>query len=323
MLQARSKQLGELEAGHFDTPSGELLGRYVTLLGIEALYRQWLEANTAFAGHLGFSASDAARSPDWPEPKPFALAPGTYRLPPEARNAVQAQLNVLQESGGLFAGLDGGQSATAPEEYPCTEPAPPAVYQLKITVRHLVPKVWRRVQVPNDLTLGQLHDVIQIAMGWDNFHLHQFCIHKTNFGMTHDPMGGPLEMYDSLDENDYRLCDLGLRTRSKFTYEYDFGDGWEHQIVIEKTLPPAPEVTLTCLAGARACPMEDSGGVWGYQQKLAILADPKHPEYEEICEWMGKDFDPEAFNLEAVNRRLAALVRPRKAARRSRRRSKK
>jgi transcriptional regulator with XRE-family HTH domain len=325
LLQVRPKQLTALESGQFEKADAQGLGRYVALLGIEALYRQWLDANAALAAQLGLSvpAPDAARPADWPEPKPFALAPGTYRLPPEARDAVQAQLDVLLESGGLFAGLDEGQSATAPKEDPRREPAQPAVYQLKITLRHSDPEIWRRVRVPNDLTLAQLHEVIQIAMGWDNDHLHQFCVHKTRFGMSQDPMGGPLDLHDRLDEEDYRLCELELRTRSKFTYEYDFGDSWEHQIVIEKTLPHEPDGVPTCVAGARACPLEDSGGVWGYTQKLAILQDPKHPEYAELSEWMGRHFDPEAFNLDAVNRRLASLVRPQKAARRSRRRAKK
>jgi len=137
--------------------------------------------------------------------------------------------------------------------------------------------------------------------------------------MTHDEFGGPLDNEDSFDENDYRLSELGLRPKSKFNYEYDFGDSWEHHIVLEKVLPPQPGFVPVCLKGARACPLEDSGGPWGYADKLAIIADPDHPEHEEIAEWMGTDFDPEAFNLKAINRHLASLAASWKSRRRPRR----
>jgi hypothetical protein len=208
------------------------------------------------------------------------------------------------------------------QEDPRQEAAPPAIHQLKITLRHLQPAVWRRIQAPNDLTLGQLHEVIQIVMGWYNCHLHEFRLGEARFGMKEDPMGDPLELEadDSFDENDYRLCELGLRTKSKLGYEYDFGDGWEHQIVLEKVLPAQAKFVPVCLKGERACPVEDSGGAWGYIEKLAIRANPKHPEHEEIAEWMGANFDPEAFNLEWINDRLASLARSWKSGSRRRRR---
>ena len=114
----------------------------------------------------------------------------------------------------------------------------------------------------------------------------------------------PLE--DALDEEDYRLCELGLRAKSKFDYEYDFGDGWKHQLVLEKILPMPPGFVPHCLAGARACPLEDSGGPWGYTEKLAILDDPKHPEHEEIADWVGGTHNPETFEIETHQRREKA-----------------
>jgi transcriptional regulator with XRE-family HTH domain len=309
-LNAKPKQLRALEAGQFEGPGAAMLVRYVHFLGLEELYRQWLAANSAFAAQLGLSAPDPVepRPDDWPMPKPFVLAPDTYRLSPEKRRAMQARLDAVK---GLVAKLGGFGNDLLGSNWPDDprqESAPAAVYQLKITLRHLKPAIWRRVQVPNDITLGQLHDVIQTAMGWDNCHLHEFRQGESRFGMTHDPMGGPLET-DSLDENDYRLCELGLREKSTFLYEYDFGDSWEHQIVLEKVLSLPSGFVPACLKGARACPIEDSGGPWGYTENLAILADPNHPEHAELAEWMGLNFDPEVFDLEAINRRLASLSR--------------
>lgn len=320
-LNVKPRQLSALEAGHFNVSGAELLGRYVRFLGLEDLYRQWLEANSGFAAQFGLFAPDPAlpRPEDWPAPKLFVLAPDAYRLSPEKRSAMQARLDAMNQLSARFAGLGGGMLNRSLPEDPRQEAAPPAIYQFKITLRHLQPPVWRRVQVPNDITFGQLHDVIQTAMGWDNDHLHEFRLGETRFGMTHDPMGGPLETNDALDENDYWLCELGLRAKSKFNYEYDFGDDWEHQIVLEKVLPLEPGFVPICLAGSRAGPAEDSGGPWGYAEKLAILADPKHPEHGEIAEWMGADFDPEAFDLDAVNRSLASLGRSWKGRPRKRR----
>lgn len=320
-LNAKSAQLSALEAGHFNASGAELLGRYVRFLGLEDLYRQWLEANAGFAAQLGLFAPDPAtpRPEDWPAPKLFELAPDAYRLSPEKRSAMQARLDAIDQLSARFAGLGNGMLNRARPEDPRQEAAPPAIYQFKITLRHLRPPVWRRVQVPNDITFGQLHDVIQTAMGWYNCHLHEFRLGQARFGMTHDPMGGPLETEDTLEENEYRLCELGLRAKSKLHYEYDFGDDWEHQLVLEKVLPLEPGFSPICVAGSRACPAEDSGGPWGYDEKLAILADSKHPEHEEIAEWMGADFDPEAFGLEATNRHLASLGRSWKRGRRRRR----
>jgi transcriptional regulator with XRE-family HTH domain len=324
-LDTKPKQLSAMEAGDFETAGAEPLLRYVRFLGLEDLYRQWLTANAGLAAQLGLSAppESAPRPAEWPTPKPFTLAPDTFRSTPEKRQAMQAQLAAVKNVlSGAFAGAGSpgrGLLDGALHEDPRREAAAPAIYQFKITLLHLQPAVWRRFQVPNDFTLGDLHRVVQIVLGWENDHLHEFRLRDARFGATHDPMGGPLSMEGSLDENEYRLCELGLRAKSKLHYEYDFGDGWQHQLVLEKALPHAPGFVPVCLEGARACPMEDSGGAWGYANKLEILADPKHPEHEQIAEWMGGSFDPEAFNLEAINHRLTSCCRPRRGGRRQRR----
>lgn len=181
-----------------------------------------------------------------------------------------------------------------------------AAYQLKITLKGSQPPIWRRVVVPGEIGLDRLHRVIQIAMGWTDSHLHLFEIDDTVY-QGRDPFGGKLESHcGELDEAEYRLCDV-VREKARFRYEYDFGDGWEHTLVVEKIIPASENPrTMVCLAGKNRCPVEDSGGLWGYYDKLSILADPKHPEYEEVLEWMG-EVDPAQFDLDKVNRELATL----------------
>jgi hypothetical protein len=186
-------------------------------------------------------------------------------------------------------------------------PGAPSLVQLKIALVWLEPQVWRSVVVPADTTLDVLHDVIQVAMGWEFSHLHQF-IHGTGRNAV---CFGPQKEFaaaETCDEASATVEQLAPRTRSSFHYEYDFGDSWIHKITREKTLPPDPSFKHPiCLEGARACPPEDCGGFYGYADKLDILADPKHEEYEEIAEWMGEDWNAEAFDLKKVNARLKKI----------------
>jgi hypothetical protein len=184
------------------------------------------------------------------------------------------------------------------------------LYQLKITLRGSKPAIWRRLVVRADMRLDRLHTVIQIAMGWTNSHLHQFSAGSgfaLTFYGTPDPgfagMGN-----QTLNEQRYTLADLAPAVRRKFGYQYDFGDSWEHQVAVEKVLPPdAAFRHPLCLAGANACPPEDCGGIWGYYNLIAILADPRHPEQVEMKEWIGEEFDPTEFDLDQVNARLKGL----------------
>lgn len=176
----------------------------------------------------------------------------------------------------------------------------PSLYQLKITLKWSQPPIWRRVRVRADMPLDRFHHVIQIAMGWTNSHLHQFVSGGTCYGMT-DP-----EMLDMgpemLDEKRYTVADLAPAARKKFGYEYDFGDGWEHEVTLEKILPPDPAFKHpVCLAGANACPPEDCGGIGGYYNLLETLADPEHPDHEDLQDWIGGEWDPTYFDLEETN----------------------
>ncbi len=190
----------------------------------------------------------------------------------------------------------------------------PTIYQLKVTLKYIRPPVWRRLLVPRDMTLGSLHDVLQTAFGWMDAHLHQFVVGDTYYGVPHPEyrdLGPPMK-----DEGQARLRTVIDGRAKKLIYEYDFGDGWEHQILIEKKLVPEAGLTYPrCSGGRRACPPEDCGGPWGYAELLEALADPGHPEHQEMREWHGDDFDAEAFDLEAVNARL--VPRPRRGGRKA------
>jgi hypothetical protein len=179
-----------------------------------------------------------------------------------------------------------------------------AGYQLKITLRGSKPPIWRRVIVPADMYLDRLHTVIQIAMGWSDCHLHLFEIDR-EFYQEPDPDGFESDRQE--DERKYRLCDLVNREKAKFRYEYDFGDSWDHVIILEKIIPASekPEL-MVCLTGKNACPVEDSGGIWGYYEKLRIVGDPTHPEHELIKEWMG-EIDPTEFDIHGINALLHDL----------------
>lgn len=177
------------------------------------------------------------------------------------------------------------------------------VYQLKVTLDGSKPPIWRRLLVPGGATLADLHDILQAAMGWRNCHMHAFQIAGATYGT-----GGPYALDDALDEVDFRLDRVAPPEKGKFRYEYDFGDDWRHTIVVEKVVDPDPAARYpTCVKGKRRCPPEDCGGIWGYDDLLEALAHPRTAEHRELIAWAGGKFDPEAFDLDAVNARLRGL----------------
>jgi hypothetical protein len=176
---------------------------------------------------------------------------------------------------------------------------PGTIYQIKVTLDGSSPPIWRRLLVPSKVTLGDLHYIIQIAMGWTDSHLHQFLVGEKTYGVPHPDMDW------TLDEDRVKLAQVAPGEKSKFHYEYDFGDSWSHTILVEKTLPPEPGKPYPiCIKGKGNCPPEDCGGIWGYADFVDAMADPNHPEHEDLKEWYGGDFDPDAFDLDEVNRSL-------------------
>ena len=203
-----------------------------------------------------------------------------------------------------LAALVGGAEPLAtviafPSQAAPVEPAPTrrarrgSVYQLKVTLTDTKPPIWRRVLVDGQRTLDHLHEVIQAAFGWWDYHLHEFEVGRTRYGVP-DPdedWGEPAR-----DERRTRL-DAIADEGTSFRYTYDFGDGWDHRVVVEKVLPPTADFAVPgCVDGRRACPPEDCGGTWGYRELVEILADPAHPEHGERREWLGREFDPESFD---------------------------
>ena len=182
------------------------------------------------------------------------------------------------------------------------------VFQIKITLKYSKPPIWRRVLISSETTLPKLHDIIQAAMGWDNSHLHAFNIHGEHYSAPSPYDSYHLQEMGMKSTNRKKLNTLVSGEGDKFTYEYDFGDSWLHEIKIEKVLPPDPKQTLpVCIKGKRACPPEDIGGVWGYEEFLEAIKDPNHPQHDDYIEWIDGDFDPEAFDLDEVNAWLKEL----------------
>lgn len=184
-----------------------------------------------------------------------------------------------------------------------TKKQPVSVYQLKVTLKESKPPIWRRIQVNSDITLYKLHQILQVVMGWFNCHLHQFVVHGEYYG-TPDPDFD----FEVKNEKRVKLNQVASTTGDKFVYEYDFGDSWEHVILLEKILQPEAEVHYPiCLKGKRACPPEDCGGIWGYNDLLEIIQDSAHPEHKDMLERLGGSFDPEEFDLGVVNQKLKTI----------------
>jgi hypothetical protein len=177
------------------------------------------------------------------------------------------------------------------------------VYQLKVTLRSIRPPIWRRILVGADATLAHLHSVLQTAFGWEDYHLHMFTADGVEYGVPSPDDWRPVR-----DERRVKLRQVLFEPKDRLVYEYDFGDSWEHQIVLEKVLPPdAKQPVPFCAGGKRACPPEDCGGTWGYAAFLEAISDPEHPEHSEYQEWIGGTFDPEVFNRDEVNAELSVL----------------
>lgn len=177
------------------------------------------------------------------------------------------------------------------------------IFQFKVTLKGSKPPIWRRVQVRADTRLGDLHAIIQTVMGWDDSHLHQFIIKGEYYGA---PTGDDFD--EMMDEDKFTLAQVVDAEKSKFIYEYDFGDGWMHEIVVERILPLEKGVVLPrCLDGKQACPPEDCGGMGGFYNLLEAVRDPSQPDHSELSEWVGGKYDPEEFDLDKVNKKLSRL----------------
>lgn len=176
------------------------------------------------------------------------------------------------------------------------------VYELYVELEDITPKIWRRLLVPDDMTLVGLHYLLQLAVGWTDSHLHSF-----TFGNKTYSAGSAVDLaeLDMLDERRVTLGSVLAASSKTFVYDYDFGDCWRHLITWKPAVQPDPVYSYPlCSGGARAAPPEDCGGVPGYMDFLAAIRDPKHEEHDSLLAWIGGAFDPEAFDLNAINRIL-------------------
>ena len=174
------------------------------------------------------------------------------------------------------------------------------VYQINVSLNEIQPNIWRRFLVKDTTTLPALHKILQTVMGWTNSHLHHFVVDREIYS---EP-----DEYNELEYIDYRktrIRDVMDSVNDAMTYEYDFSDGWEHSLILEKVIDSDPDVKYpVCLAAERNCPPEDCGGAHGFMEMLDILNNPNHEEYESWKTWVGDEYDSERFDLSIVNRLL-------------------
>ena len=179
------------------------------------------------------------------------------------------------------------------------------VYQFYIVLQGIKPRIWRRIQVPETYSFWDLHVAIADAMGWQDYHLHEFEMLDPRNGETL-LIGMPDDEYpderEVLPDDQEKIARYFTLENRGALYRYDFGDGWQHRIELEKIVPRQENVEYPrCLAGRRACPPEDCGGIGGYENLLEALADPDHEEHEQMRTWAGEDYDSEAFDPTEVN----------------------
>ena len=184
-------------------------------------------------------------------------------------------------------------------------PQPDDVFQLRVSLMGIKPPIWRRVLVPQDVTLAQLHAILQIVMGWTNSHLHQFKVGDVVFAEPHQEYEpGPI------DHRRITLNQIAPRRGSTCVYEYDFGDSWRHDIVLE-AIETGDLAYPRCTDGEGRCPPEDVGGISGYEHLKRVIADPGDAEHTAMLEWLGlesaREFDAAAFDLARANAAMAGV----------------
>ncbi len=177
------------------------------------------------------------------------------------------------------------------------------VYKCRIKLNGITPEIWREFQFDPDITFDQLHSIIQSVMGWEDDHLYEFLVHQQVIGLPDQEFGDPGDRV-LLNARRETVNKHVQKKKTVFTYVYDFGDDWNHTITLIDIDLTVSDATPLCLNGARSCPPEDVGGVWGYQHLTEVLQTPDHPERDDVLNWVSEDYDPEYFSCEAVNGEL-------------------
>jgi hypothetical protein len=215
-------------------------------------------------------------------------------------NEKQKVLRIVQKVAGLL----GSEVIPSHVSSHRTSKKASTIFQIKMTLKGIDPPIWRRIHTP-DCTLEELHEIIQVTMGWEFEHLYRFTIGGVDYA---DPaMTSDEEVEDACGTRLSVVLPTENR-RPRFSYEYDFGDEWIHQLIVEERLLPKEGVKYPiCVGGQRACPPEDSGGPWAYSEFVEAVGNPDHRRHDELLEWVGGRFDPERFDQEAVNTELRRL----------------
>jgi len=184
------------------------------------------------------------------------------------------------------------------------------VHQLRISLNGSEPEIWRSFKINSDSTFEDLHIVIQVVMGWENYHLYEFKNKDYTIGI--EPEEAFFSDEDLIPADTIKIIDVLPRKRSNIIYSYDFGDSWEHKILVEEIFKDEVIISPICISGEMNCPPEDCGGIWGYTDLLEVIKDKKHPDHVGMLEWLGGSFDPKFFNLSDVNKLLSKVKTKRK-----------
>ncbi len=259
------------------------------------------------------SGSEPPRKKSRPGPTPPRSGEGRADLPPEfaqlLAGATPADLRQLFDRVMSVSPLERAEAVPSRRRVP---PAEVTTYRIRVDLQEAKPPIWRRLEVASDLTLDRLHTILQTAMGWTDSHLHDFIsgAAATDRSAEHyRPQSCIDQDLEGVDETSVRLDELLADAGDRLFYSYDFGDDWTHTIRLEAVSPREPDRPVAVVtAGARACPPEDCGGVWGYRDLLHALRNPG-ADNEEVLAWLGSEFDPDRFDLAAVNAALEQVER--------------
>jgi len=173
------------------------------------------------------------------------------------------------------------------------------IYLIRIKLNNITPQITREIVIDSSVLLSNFHKIIQTVMGWTNSHLHQFRVGNLIYSQPDDE-----SLMECIDYTDVELQTILNSDNKEIIYDYDFGDDWEHIITLKKTMEEIPKQLPICISGKRNCPPEDCGGPYGYMTLLRILKNPKHKQYKEMKQWIGKKFDSEYFDIEIINKLL-------------------
>ncbi len=328
--RVRRRSISAIEAANPAQTDAEELIAYAARLGMLHLLGEWVTANPRLARSMGFPgetellgfgrnllAEDARLANLLPSALSALVVPrfeapqgwSNHLDPDRAEKRLAAIFSYSSIHGtpgsghakNSFVQMFGGPSQAGPPS-PSPDPAPPALYQFKVTLRGIRPPIWRRIIVSNHISFGQFHEVLQAAMGWRDSHLHVFRWESLEIGVSDPEWPHPL-----LDESETLISALALKKGSRVEYLYDFGDDWKHDLTLEAIHSHQPDFVPECVKGARACPPEDCGGPPAYPHLVAAITQPMHPDHKTLRDWMGRAWDPEHFNPSVANRELLRL----------------